>query len=267
MTSPGEGEELRRASPLEGKLVRLRPLEPDDAARLNPMFSDPEVLEHLSFAFPQSEAGFREFVTSARRDDSRLVLAIERQGGEAIGGIDLRAIDPLNRTATLGIWIGRPHLNRGYGTDSGRPRHEPAGGGSRRGLRPGRVRPPRPTGPRGGLLQDLRRPDQRRVLVGRHPLLQRAPGHHHRHAAVGAAVEELATGDVGVRPRPRPDRRPGRPASRRCSSNPPPWRPCRGAATGTPSWGALPCFRTRPRTRATGRGVTCHRRPVRWEPG
>jgi len=104
--------------PLEGALVRLRPLEPDDAAVLNPMFGDPEILEHLSFPFPQSEAGFREYVASARGDDSRLVLAIETLDGEAIGGIDLRAIDPGSRAATLGIWIGRPHWNRGYGTDA-----------------------------------------------------------------------------------------------------------------------------------------------------
>ena len=50
-----------RSPALEGRLVRLRAREQADLSRLNEMFNDPDVLAGLTFAFPQSKAGIREW--------------------------------------------------------------------------------------------------------------------------------------------------------------------------------------------------------------
>lgn len=116
---PDLHEDFRRVRPaLEGELVRLRPPEEADADRLNPLFSDPEVLAGLRLAFPQSAEGYREFVRSNRGRDDQLMFAIETLAGEPIGGCGFMGIDARARDAELGIWIGKPHWNRGYGTDA-----------------------------------------------------------------------------------------------------------------------------------------------------
>jgi RimJ/RimL family protein N-acetyltransferase len=109
---------FRRVQPLEGRLVRLRAIEPQDASRLNPMFNDPEVLAGLTIAMPQSTLGFDEWSEAARRNESEIDLVIETREGEAIGACGLRGLNDRNRSANLGIWIGRPHWGRGYGTDA-----------------------------------------------------------------------------------------------------------------------------------------------------
>ncbi len=103
---------------MEGKLVRLRAPEPEDAARLNPLFNDPEVLAGLSFPFPQPVSGFEEWIRTSRTSDSEVNLIIETLDGEPIGGCGLRFLNLRNRSANLGIWIGKPHWNHGYGTDA-----------------------------------------------------------------------------------------------------------------------------------------------------
>jgi len=104
---------------LEGSLVRLRAHEASDYGGLNELFTDPEVLEGIGFAMPQSTQGYREFVESIRGKDDRLLLVIERlEDRQAVGGCGLEAIEARNRAAILGIWIGKPYWNRGYGTDA-----------------------------------------------------------------------------------------------------------------------------------------------------
>jgi RimJ/RimL family protein N-acetyltransferase len=121
----GVGSELqldedfpRVRPPLEGRLVRLRPVEPEDASRLNPMFNDPDVLAGLTVPMPQPEAGFHEWSETARGNRNELDLVIETLEREAIGGCALRGLNDRNRTADLGIWIGRAFWDRGYGTDA-----------------------------------------------------------------------------------------------------------------------------------------------------
>jgi len=112
-------EDFRRIRPpLLGRLVRLRPPEPEDAPRLNPMFGDPDVLAGLQVPFPQPEAGFVEWMESSRRSDDSIQLVIETLDGLPIGACDLRHLNDRNRSANLGIWIGKPYWDRGYGTDA-----------------------------------------------------------------------------------------------------------------------------------------------------
>jgi RimJ/RimL family protein N-acetyltransferase len=108
------------APPLEGELVRLRAYEPADAATLNPLFIDPDVLAGVaSIPFGQPAAGFREFVEAHATDGAMLSLAIETLVDRTpVGGCGLMEIQPPTRRALLGIWIGKPYWGRGYGSDA-----------------------------------------------------------------------------------------------------------------------------------------------------
>jgi RimJ/RimL family protein N-acetyltransferase len=104
--------------PLEGRLVRLRSIEPEDAGRLNPMFNDPAVLAGLTMAMPQASSGFHEWHEAVRRRDDEIELIIETLEGEAIGACGVRGLNERNRAGNLGIWIARPYWGRGFGTDA-----------------------------------------------------------------------------------------------------------------------------------------------------
>jgi RimJ/RimL family protein N-acetyltransferase len=115
-----QDEDFRRIrSPFEGKLVRLRAIEEDDLPRLSELFNDPEVLQSLEqVVFPEPLAGTRAWWVQSRNSPSQEAFAIETLSGELVGACDLRGISRRSRTAVLGIWIGKPFWNRGYGTDA-----------------------------------------------------------------------------------------------------------------------------------------------------
>jgi RimJ/RimL family protein N-acetyltransferase len=112
-----EQDEPRR-SQLEGRFVRLRAPEESDADALNHLFGDPDVLAGMTFAFPQSKAGYVEFIRSSRGSESQVVFTIETLDGEPLGTCDLRDIEPRARTAHTGIWIAKHSWGKGYGTDA-----------------------------------------------------------------------------------------------------------------------------------------------------
>ena len=108
-------------TPLEGDLVRLRAREQADLSTLNAMFDDPEVLAGLQLTFPQPMAGIRAWYERTRASDEFVVFTIETLSGrEPIGVCALEGIDPRSRSAEFGIWIGKEHWNKGYGTDATR---------------------------------------------------------------------------------------------------------------------------------------------------
>jgi RimJ/RimL family protein N-acetyltransferase len=118
--SPSElyGDFRRIRSPLEGRLVRLRPLEREDLERLQPLFNDPDVMAGITIPFPIPLAAELEWLERIRTSDSELILGIETLEGELVGNSGLRGLGIRNRTADLGIFVGKPYWNRGYGTDA-----------------------------------------------------------------------------------------------------------------------------------------------------
>lgn len=110
------------APPLEGRLVRVRAYEPVDAQTMNELFSDPAVLRGIgSVRFPQAAAGFRGFLDGVRGSTTTMAFAIETLSDRSpVGGCGLEDIQPANRSATFGIWIGKPYWGRGFGTDATR---------------------------------------------------------------------------------------------------------------------------------------------------
>ena len=115
-----EHEDFARIrSAFEGELVRLRAVEERDIPVISAAFNDPDVLAFLdAVTFPQSDEGTRAWWEGGRSDPTKVAFAIETLAGELLGGCGLEQINRRHRAATLGIWLGKPHWGKGYGTDA-----------------------------------------------------------------------------------------------------------------------------------------------------
>jgi len=107
----------RIRSPFEGSLTRLRALEEEDIPVLHEMFWDPDVTQHLTVVWPEPVSGFREWWEKRHQDEGVFLFAIETLAGEPIGACDLD-VWARSRTGVVGIWVGKPFWEKGYGTDA-----------------------------------------------------------------------------------------------------------------------------------------------------
>ena len=107
---------------LIGKLVYLRPLEPEDAERFATWLNDARVTRTLMARGPITRAFEREWIERVTRDDKSLVCAIVRRRDDRhIGSTGLHQIDWQARSACFGISIGVPEMwGKGYGTETTR---------------------------------------------------------------------------------------------------------------------------------------------------
>lgn len=108
---------------IEGQLVRLRAVEPGDAANAYKWINDREVTRTLMARYPYSFASEEEWAANAARpnDYGEVRFAIETRDEPPvhIGFCGLHRGRPEERTADLGIMIGnRDYQDRGYGTDT-----------------------------------------------------------------------------------------------------------------------------------------------------
>jgi RimJ/RimL family protein N-acetyltransferase len=106
---------------LDGKLVRLRALEPADAERAYKWINDREVTRFLMARYPYSMEFEKEFLANASKDNGfgEVRLAIETRDGIHIGICGLHRGRPEDRHAELGIMIGeKDYQSNGYGTDT-----------------------------------------------------------------------------------------------------------------------------------------------------
>jgi RimJ/RimL family protein N-acetyltransferase len=106
---------------IEGASVKLRPVHADDLSRMRRWFDNPETM--WFWAIP------RPFVTSVQFEsdlDSRFArfdqagyFTILGPDDIPIGRIDFDDLDPINRSASIGILIGDPAARgKGYGPDA-----------------------------------------------------------------------------------------------------------------------------------------------------
>ena len=106
---------------LQGKRVRLRPIEELDLPLFIRWLNDPDVRYWLSMADGpeftlESE---QEWYEEMRADPWRLVWCIETEDGQPIGNLGLHGIEETHGRATLGIAIGEKDFwGRGYGTEA-----------------------------------------------------------------------------------------------------------------------------------------------------
>jgi RimJ/RimL family protein N-acetyltransferase len=104
----------------EGRLVRLRALEPGDAERAHPWMQDLDVTDGLTRRYPFSLAQQRRWMEQhAAPAYGTVQLAIETLEGVHIGGCGFFDASPENRSAEFGIAIGdKAYWGRGYGGDA-----------------------------------------------------------------------------------------------------------------------------------------------------
>lgn len=106
---------------IEGKLVRLRAVEPGDAANAYKWINDRDVTRYLMARYPYSLASEQDWAANASKpnDYSEARFAIETKDGVHIGLCGLHRGRPEERTADLGIMIGdKDYHERGFGTDA-----------------------------------------------------------------------------------------------------------------------------------------------------
>ncbi|HET6711269.1 GNAT family protein [Amycolatopsis sp.] len=106
---------------LEGELVRLRAIEPEEADLIYDWAHDPEVGRWMVTDHPRSRAQIRKRWEERPLNKYELVvLGIETKAdGKLIGVVDLRDAVPEIGNAELDIYIGdAEHRNGGYGTDA-----------------------------------------------------------------------------------------------------------------------------------------------------
>ena len=109
--------------PLEGKLVRLRPLGEQDVPLLFRWYSDPDV-RHWSYLTEDPPGlatldAHRERFELIRDDPAQLLWCIETTEGLPLGDLALQEIQPLQKRADLAVSIGeKSYWGRGYGSDA-----------------------------------------------------------------------------------------------------------------------------------------------------
>ena len=106
---------------IEGQIVRLRPLEPDDLERDFRWFNDREVTRYLAARYPISMTHEERWLRDLPPNDFAhgVRLAIETKEGVHIGNLGLHQPNAEDRKASLGIMIGdKEYWSNGYGSDA-----------------------------------------------------------------------------------------------------------------------------------------------------
>jgi RimJ/RimL family protein N-acetyltransferase len=104
-----------------GSLVRLRPVEPEDADTFWRWHNDPDVVRWLVADYPESRAQIRRrFAEREQNSHSKVVFGIETLAeGLLIGCAGLRDATPETARAEVDVYIGeKDHWGAGYGTDA-----------------------------------------------------------------------------------------------------------------------------------------------------
>ncbi|HEY8633772.1 MAG TPA: GNAT family protein [Candidatus Dormibacteraeota bacterium] len=90
---------------IEGKLVRLRPPRPDDAAVMITWFEDMEVTRFLLLRHPPSIEQEKEWFDKMAKDPDQVLWAVEHEG-RTVGVTGIHQIDWRNGFGTTGTLIG-----------------------------------------------------------------------------------------------------------------------------------------------------------------
>ena len=102
------------------KSIYLSPFSEDDYISFTEWINDYETSKYLdqySKIFTLEDE--KDFVEKTRKDDKVYLSIIKLSNDELIGNISLMNIDHINKTATLGIMIGKnDEREKGYGTEA-----------------------------------------------------------------------------------------------------------------------------------------------------
>lgn len=108
---------------LEGKLIRLRAVEPDDVEPMYRWENDPSVWHVSGTLAPFSRHQLQRFVDEQQFDiyqTRQMRLIIEAlETGRPVGALDLFEFEPQHRRAGVGILVHNPELRGlGYATEA-----------------------------------------------------------------------------------------------------------------------------------------------------
>ena len=111
-----------RGNVFEGRLVRLRGVEPEDWETLFAWNQDTESERSLYFIpFPTSKEEVRQWVAKMslqRGEDDRFFFIIETLAREVVGSISTSSCDRRNGTFSYGLGIARAHQRHGYASEA-----------------------------------------------------------------------------------------------------------------------------------------------------
>lgn len=108
---------------LKGKKIILRPLSLKDAKNFCRWLSDHEVTKFLEIyeKSPPKLKEEREFIRKKKKSKNSAQFSIDTKDGTHIGTIALDKIDPYNKRAIFGIFIGdKKYWGQGMGTEAGK---------------------------------------------------------------------------------------------------------------------------------------------------
>ncbi len=105
---------------LTGRHVAIGPILPEDLPRLFVWGDDPEIARLNEPYLPKNLDREREFWLNPMGDPRRIFMAVRRIGRSEIAGyVQITAIEPIHRSANLGILIGRiEDRGRGLGREA-----------------------------------------------------------------------------------------------------------------------------------------------------
>lgn len=108
---------------LIGKRLRLRAIEKEDLPRFVAWLNDPEVARHLvlhtPISLPQEEKWYERILQQHTAEQPLVIERETPQGWTPIGNIGFLAIDWVNRSTELGIFIGeKTSWNQGYSREA-----------------------------------------------------------------------------------------------------------------------------------------------------
>ena len=107
---------------LEGEKVRLRAYTKDDLPLARGYINELDVSQRLrpSILFPLRPEDEEKWYQSLDANSDKIYsFAIESKKDKSyLGGCGIQEIDAKNRTASLGIFLGKKHWGKGYGKDA-----------------------------------------------------------------------------------------------------------------------------------------------------
>jgi len=117
---PAAAEADERIVFYEGDRIYLRPIEPADEQKLRKWINDPEIWQYLTHRPPVNAVREREFIEGVGRNLADYCFGlVVRTGDRLIGSAGLHQIQPVNRSAVLGIMIGdKQYHGKGFGTEA-----------------------------------------------------------------------------------------------------------------------------------------------------
>lgn len=112
---------IGRVEMIIGNNIILRAYEKEDeSTKIQKMINNPEVLFNLrpDLPMPFSYTDQVKFIDGQSSFNKDFNFAIANKNNEYMGGCGLMNISWVASIATVGIWLGVEHLNKGYGTEA-----------------------------------------------------------------------------------------------------------------------------------------------------